>query len=123
MQTLSQLIKHIRKENQALHNDLASVKQLYTEAQQDNQMLRDSLHQYENRRKESSSDANEKIRLIEQLENAQNKVTFSTVLVKCIVFDLQKLDLIYMIKPVADIWVVEGVRWLPNILEHDSLLF
>lgn len=68
------MIKHIRKENQALHNDLASVKQLYTETQQDNQLLRDSLHQYDSKRKEVSCDANEKIRLIEQLEEAQNKV-------------------------------------------------
>jgi len=74
IKTLSQLIKHIRKDNQALQNDLASVKKLYVEAQQDNEMLRESLHQFESKRKESSCDASEKMRLIEQLEDAQNKI-------------------------------------------------
>ena len=81
-QTLTQLIQHIRKENQALGNDLSSVKQLYAEAQQDNQLLKETLHQHESRKKESTSEMNGKIRLVEQLEETQNKVGDLTILSK-----------------------------------------
>ncbi|XP_065071204.1 coiled-coil domain-containing protein 149-like isoform X2 [Rhopilema esculentum] len=74
IKTLTQLIQHIRKENQALRNDLSSVKQLYAEAQQDNQLLKETLHQHESRKKESTSEMNGKIRLVEQLEETQNKI-------------------------------------------------
>ena len=71
----------MREENQALHNDLTTVQQLYKEAQRDNQLLRDTLYQHESRKKESNCQTNGKMRLIEQLEEAQNKVCINLAII------------------------------------------
>eukprot|EP00794_Sanderia_malayensis_P005240 gene5240-5902_t len=74
IKTLTQLLQHIREENQALQNDLTAVRQLYSEAQRDNQLLRETLQTHESRKKESTSENRDKAWLVEQLEDAQGKL-------------------------------------------------
>lgn len=76
-QTLSQLLCESRGENKALKKDLADLRQLYNDAQEDIQILRDALAKQKNctnKIKDGTDGMDPRQDLILQLEKSQEKV-------------------------------------------------
>ena len=76
-QTLSQLLCESRGENKALKKDFAELRQLYNDAQEDIQILREALAKEKNcsnKIKDGTDGIDERQDLISQLEKSQEKV-------------------------------------------------
>lgn len=76
-QTLSQLLCESRGENKALKKDLADLRQLYNDAQEDIQILRETLAKQKNcsnKLKDGTDGMDPRQDLISQLEKSQEKV-------------------------------------------------
>lgn len=76
-QTLSQLLCESRGENKALKKDFAELRQLYNDAQEDIQILREALAKEKNcsnKIKDGTDGIDPRQDLISQLEKSQEKV-------------------------------------------------
>ncbi|KAL9983957.1 hypothetical protein ACROYT_G006206 [Oculina patagonica] len=76
--TLSQLLCESRGENKALNKDLADLRQLYNDAQEDIQILREALAKQKNcsnKIKDGTDGMDPRQDLISQLEKSQEKMT------------------------------------------------
>ena len=76
-QTLSQLLCESRGENKALKKDFAELRQLYNDAQEDIQILREALAKEKNcsnKIKDGTDGMDPRQDLISQLEKSQEKV-------------------------------------------------
>ena len=77
-QTLSQMLCESRAENKALKKDLAELRQLYRDSQEDIQLLHDVMAKQTNRSnsiKAGDGDLDPRQDLIAQLEKNQEKVS------------------------------------------------
>ena len=84
-QTLSQLLCESRGENKALKKDFAELRQLYNDAQEDIQILREALAKEKNcsnKIKDGTDGIDPRQDLISQLEKSQEKV-WSDVTTTC----------------------------------------
>lgn len=72
--TLTNLLQYSRDENSRLKTDLENIRQLYSDAQKDNILLRNSLTRQENSKKAEENGIQDKEKLIIQLEEALTKI-------------------------------------------------
>jgi len=80
-------LQYSRDENGRLKTDLESIRQLYNDSQKDNILLRNSLTRQEELRRVGENGAQDKEKLVIQLEESISKVCFVFVF-SCFNLDL-----------------------------------